>query len=80
VTHAERTALLRSKIEEAKRLLRLAEDDLQEGVTKLAPVLIGDKRTTTVALERSFARLKAARKVVLDLEMLLASLLTSPPA
>lgn len=66
-------ALLRSQIAEANRLLREAEGDLEREVSQLAPAPKGDKQIGTEALERSFQRLVAARRVLTDLERLLAA-------
>jgi hypothetical protein len=69
----ERTGLLRSKIEDATALLKVAESELERAVTDLRPVLIGDKRMSTVALEGAFAKLRTARQVLSDLNGLLAT-------
>jgi hypothetical protein len=66
-------ALLRDKIADAAKLLRIAEQDLEHAVATLKPVLIGDKRMATESLESSFERLRAARRLVTDLEALLAA-------
>lgn len=73
----ERAGLLRSKIKDATGLLRIAEQELERAVKELSPVLIGDKRMSTEALEGAFAKLKTARKSLSDLEELLASELSS---
>ena len=71
--------VLRSRIADATRLLREAEQDMERVVGQLSPVMIGDKRMSTDALDQSFRKLKAAHKLVADLEALLAALPASLP-
>jgi hypothetical protein len=68
-----RGGLIRSKIEAATVVLRVAETELERAVKELSPVLIGDKRMSTEALEGAFAKLRDARKILADLNVLLAS-------
>jgi hypothetical protein len=63
---------LREKIAGANRLLKLAEDELDRAVQQLSPVLIGDKRMSSQALDTAFDKLRAARRTVSDLDDLLS--------
>jgi len=69
----ERRVLLRSKIAEAERLVKLAGEGVELALAELEPLIVGDKQLGTEALARSFDRLRGARQVVLDLQRLLAS-------
>lgn len=72
-TKDERLALLRVRIADANLLLQQAEEDVEQAVSELSPVLAGDKRMSTEALDRAFQRVRGARKSLTDLEGLLAS-------
>jgi hypothetical protein len=76
----ERVSALRSRIADANRLLETAETEMSEAVQQLAPVLVGDKRMTSAALDRSFRKLRDARSLIADLEKMLASALAEPRA
>jgi hypothetical protein len=64
---------LREKIAGANRLLKLAEDELDRAVQQLSPVLIGDKRMSSQALDTAFDKLRAARRTVSELDELLST-------
>jgi hypothetical protein len=76
----ERVVLLRSRIAEANSGLAAAEQEMQQAIEQLAPVLVGDKRMTSEALDRAFLKLKGARHLITDLEKMLAAALATPRA
>jgi hypothetical protein len=69
----DRGASLQARIDEANRVVRAAEAELEEAVAQLAPVQLGDKRVSSEALDRSFEKLKAARVLVAQLGRILAA-------
>ncbi len=69
----DRGPLLQARIDEANRVVRAAEAELEEAVAQLAPVQLGDKRVSSEALDRSFEKLKAARVLVAQLGRILAA-------
>ena len=76
----DRVKVLRSRIASANQLLETAELEMSHAVEQLAPVLVGDKRMASEALDRSFTKLRDARTLIADLEKLLASALAEPGA
>lgn len=76
----ERVSLLRSRIGDANRVLAAAETEMEAAVAQLAPVLVGDKRMTSEALDRAFRKLKDARGLIAELEKMLATALAEPRA
>jgi hypothetical protein len=65
---------LREQIDEARRLVHDAETDLDDAVARLRPALIGDKRLSNAAMDRSFEKLRAARDRLSELNKRLAAL------
>jgi hypothetical protein len=78
-TPQERRSLLQSKILEAERLLKLSAGGVELALAELEPLVVGDKKLGTPALEEAFEKMRAARQVVLDLQRLLASELAALP-
>ena len=76
----ERVSVLRSRIADANHLLEAAETEMSQAVDQLAPVLVGDKRMTSEALDRSFRKLRDARALIADLEKMLTAALAEPRA
>jgi hypothetical protein len=76
----ERVSVLRSRITDANRLLEAAETEMSQAVEQLAPVLVGDKRMTSEALDRSFRKVRDARTLIADLEKMLTAALSEPRA
>ena len=74
----ERVALLRSRINDANRMLTEAEAEMEVAIGQLEPVLLGDKRMSSQALDQSFRKLKTARQLVADLEGMLAAAMALP--
>ena len=70
--------LLRSRLTDANQMLAAAETEMENAVGQLAPVLVGDKRMTSEALDRAFHKVKNARVLIADLEQLLARLSVLP--
>ncbi len=77
---AEHSAQLRLRIADANRLLAAAESEMEQAVAQLAPVLHGDKRMTSVALDRAFHKVKDARGLIAELERMLTSQTAGPRA
>lgn len=77
-TAAEALELLRSRIDEANRLVLAAQGELDEALKHLTPVQIGDKGMTTEALEKAFEKLKVARELVSKLAQQLISTQREP--
>ena len=63
-------ARLETKIVDAVRAVRTAQDELAVAVSGL--VTVGDKRMITPALELSFEKVRTAQSHVCDLQQLLA--------
>jgi hypothetical protein len=79
-TTDDRVNLLRTRIADANSGLAAAEQEMEQAIAQLAPVLVGDKRMTSEALDRAFLKLKDARHLIADLEKMLAAALLTPRA
>ena len=64
---------LRTQIDEASKLVRVAEAELDQAVAQLRPLQIGDKGLTSDSLEGAFEKLRAARTLVKNLREVLVS-------
>jgi hypothetical protein len=72
--------LLRSRIADASQMLKDSEVEMGEAVSQLAPAPNGDKRMSSVEVDRAFRRVKGARALLTDLEAMLATALAAPRA
>jgi hypothetical protein len=68
---AKYVASLNEKMSVAVAGVRCAEEELDAAVRDLSPRVVGDKVVSTVGLDDSFAKLREARKHVVDLRELL---------
>jgi hypothetical protein len=74
----ERVGLLRSRIAGANVAVVTAEQEMEQAISLLPPVLAGDKRMGSEALGRAFLKLKDARHLIVNLETMLAAALALP--
>jgi enoyl-[acyl-carrier-protein] reductase (NADH) len=63
---------LKARLEDANRLLALAEADLEAGMRAITVSNGGEKTIVAAVLTEAFAKLRAARQDVAEIERLLA--------